>query len=73
MSTKHTANLRKAANTKLGRRGMLVFVAAWLLITYVAASLAIDTGSWLMYLLTAVSLAQVIRFIKLSIKAHDNK
>lgn len=72
MNSKHTTNLKAAANTKLGRRGMMVFVVVWLLIGYVAASQAIDTGSLLMYLLTVVSLLQVARFVKLSIKTHDN-
>jgi 1,4-dihydroxy-2-naphthoate octaprenyltransferase len=73
MSTKHAANLRKAANTRLGRRGVMLFAVAWLFIGYVSASQAIDTGSWVMYLLTVIALLQVVRFVKLSLKAHDNK
>jgi hypothetical protein len=51
----------------------MLFAVAWLFIGYVSASQAIDTGSWVMYLLTVIALLQVVRFVKLSLKAHDNK
>lgn len=52
---------------------MIMFAVVWVIIGYVAGSQAIDTGSWLMYLLAFASVLQVARFVRLSIKNHDNK
>lgn len=55
------------------RMGLFVTAVAYGVLTYLLASIAIDSGSWFVYLLTFIFLVFTVRVLILAIKNHVKK